>query len=197
MGIIKCEQGHYYDQQKYEKCPYCKKEKKKEKREAISNRAERYEEGLTVMKPLESVQRPAPKIVPQGFREFDAEKTVGLYSSQKGTKKIVGWLVCSVGKEAGRDYRLYHGFNYIGRDFSMDICFSDDLHISREKHGAIIYDDKKNQFYAMAINGSVTINGQSAANTQIINDGDVILLGESEYIFIPFCKGERIWKKES
>ena len=193
MGIIKCDAGHYYDPERYEKCPYCKKEKKGV---LHARRDPKFEDGLTVAKEKKR-EKPSFFSKSSAHREgkFDEEKTVGIRDAQSGKKRVAGWIVCYQGEDAGRDYRLYHGFNYIGRNFSMDVCLNHNSGIAEEKHGAIVYDGRQNQFFVVAVNGSILLNERPIVEMEELQDGDRLQFGNEIYIFIPFCKGERTWGK--
>lgn len=53
----------------------------------------------------------------------DYGRTIGYYSPVRGNDYVTGWLVCVKGPEKGRDYRLHHGFNRLGRSMDMDVIF--------------------------------------------------------------------------
>ena len=110
---------------------------------------------------------------------------------------MTGWLVCIKGEERGQDYRLHVGKNFIGRSPSMDVILTDDKKISREKHCAVIYEPKRNLFYLSAEGGNlVYLNDTLAESSRQLNEGDRITVGDTTFIFIPFCRGERKWEEE-
>ena len=109
---------------------------------------------------------------------------------------VVGWFVCIEGAEKGKDYRILAKNNSIGRSEKMDICIKKDDTISRENHAKIAYDEKHNTFHL--------IPGDSANNIYIGEDPvyvptklqakDVVELGETKLMFVPFCNDDFTWK---
>lgn len=73
-------------------------------------------------------------------------KTIGIYSGARGNDYVTGWLVCLKGPEKGRDYRLHHGFNRVGRGLGMDVAIMDDPAVSRDCHCSVVYDGVGNRF---------------------------------------------------
>lgn len=109
-----------------------------------------------------------------------------------GFKPVVGWLICVDGNNKGSDYRIYNGYNYLGRSQSMDICIPGDLHISNENAAVVAYDDIERLFYfgpGMGHN-TVRVNGKMCLGQIQLNAYDEITVGESKLVFIPLC-GER------
>lgn len=202
MAIIQCENGHFFDNSKYKKCPYCKEEKKNKKNKIQGHEqvpVRELDDQLTMAQAPN--QRMSPSILQQirGGQKaaFDEEKTVGLHTAIKGNRMLAGWLVCTKGNERGRDYRIYYGFNDIGRNHSMDICIADDLNVSPDKHCSIIYDTKKSEFHLLPHEGSITrVNQEMIVGPYLLQDGDMIELGMSEFTFVAFCKGERTWEEK-
>ena len=116
----------------------------------------------------------------------------GVARGVPGFKPVVGWMVCTKGNNKGSDYRIYNGYNYIGRAQSMDICIPGDPYISNERAAVIAYDDTERQFYfgpGMGHN-TVRINGKMCLMQVALNPYDQITMGETTLLFVPFC-GER------
>lgn len=129
--------------------------------------------------------------------EDDDQRTIGFFSGAKGNDYVTGWLVCLEGPEKGRDYRLHHGFNRIGRSFEMDVQVIDDPAVTREGHCAVVYDDRQNQFSVVPTSGALTYyNGQLLTGPERLKSGDEIGLGNSRFEFVPFCREGRVWEKE-
>ena len=121
--------------------------------------------------------------------------TVGVYNVHNGTRLLTGWLVAVSGPYRGRDYRLYGGWNKIGRGIDMDIYMPDDLKLSKSEHAAVVCDSKKGAFYLVSRQGSLTyLNGQMVSDSVRINTGDNIEAGDSRFIFMAFCTEERRWE---
>ncbi len=127
----------------------------------------------------------------------DDQRTVGFFSGAKGNDYVTGWLVCLEGPEKGRDYRLHHGFNRIGRSFTMDVQVIDDPAVTRENHCSVVYDDRQNQFSVIPSSGALTYyNGQLLTGPERLKIGDEISLGNSRFELVPSCREGRIWEKE-
>ncbi len=177
MAVVKCEKGHYYDNKKYDQCPHCEKGMEQIKKEAFID-----DIGILMTQGAENT----------GLKEG---ATVGVYSVHNGTRLVTGWLVVVRGPYRGRDYRLYGGWNKIGRGIDMDIYMPDDLKISKSEHAAVVCDSKKGEFYLVSRQGSLTyLNGQTVNDSVRINTGDNIEVGDSRFIFIAFCTEERRWE---
>lgn len=108
---------------------------------------------------------------------------------------FAGWLVCVKGGQKGRDFRIFPGFNRVGRQSASDICLEDGQ-VARESHCAVVYEPKKGAFYLVPGKGTVTLlNGRRIEETEKLKEGDRIGAGESLMVFIPFCGKERTWER--
>lgn len=107
---------------------------------------------------------------------------------------VTGWLVCVSGMEMGRDYRIHSGMNDIGRSIDMDIQIVDDERISMLDHCRIVYDPKSNCFYILPLNGNpVYLNEKHISSSERLEENDHIRIGLSDFVFIPYCEGQRKW----
>lgn len=195
MAIVKCEQGHFFDNKKYESCPFCKKEQKEESgiRNQMTVSAYQMGQGECKLKDNETVWL---SNVGKGQASEDV-KTVGIYSQFSGNDFVTGWLVCTKGEERGRDYRLHYGFNRIGRGLMMDICIMGDEMISRKTHCSIVYENRKNEFMLVPEGGCLTYyQGELLENPVRLENGDRFIIGETELEFIAFCREEIRWEDE-
>lgn len=185
----RCGNGHYYDERKHSFCPHC---------------GVNLDLNLGVTMP----KRPLPsedlsktqaifpsgdlgKIVPKNAPN-QAGKTVAFYRKEIGLDPVVGWLVCIIGPDKGRDYRIRSERNFIGRSEKMDICINGDEEISRENHAIISYSPKKRLFriYPGDSRGLVYLNDEEVIGAEELNPYDLIEMGKTKLMFIPFC-GER------
>ena len=181
MGIIKCENGHFYDDVKYDKCPHCVADAKKQD---VSEDNEK-----TVAKIASDKKR-------SGLASFAAandERTVSIFSSKGSFMPVVGWLVCIDGAEKGRDYRISSGRNFVGRSYQMDITISDDPLISRDKHCSIIFDPKGLKFSLIPGSAMSYLNDKEVIDPVDIKAYDKITLGKTVLQFIPYCKEGVEW----
>lgn len=192
MAITKCVNGHFFDNGKYAECPYCVK---------LQHERNRYEdqirESVTIAMPVRK-QEESVTIGMYEAQKGDDEKTIGIFAKQTGKDCVTGWLVCIRGKERGRDYRLHNGNNWIGRGYHMDVCVVEDPSVSRENHANIVYDYKSNKFFLAPGNGNTTIlNGEAVLRPRELKERDRITLGESDFVFVPFCKEGDVWEQEN
>ena len=199
MAILRCENGHFYDDSKQPGCPHCVKEASTVTRQELN-------EGLTMHlsatgntpvatgnKPAETSKQKIRIDMGGAVKSPEDEKTVGIYRTQKGCDPVVGWLVCIEGKEKGRDYRLHTGRNFIGRGLKSDVSLPDDEQISRENHCSIIFEPKKNMFAIIRGGGEIHINGESIDGSQTLYGDETITIGASDFVFIPYCREGRSW----
>ena len=175
MGIRRCENGHYYDDEKFFRCPYC----------GIN---------IDLEDEIDSDQDKTVAIADINYSEDDDDRTIMAEGKEEKRYFVTGWLVCVDGAEKGRDYRLHMGFNRIGRSYQMDICLEDDPAITRDNHCSVIYDDKNGQFLVKPSVGTVTyLNGNILLSAEIIKTGDRIRVGQSTLELVAFCNGEKKW----
>jgi hypothetical protein len=112
-----------------------------------------------------------------------------------GIDPVVGWLVCVGGPDRGRDFRLRMEKNYIGRSPSMDVVIEGDKTVSREKHGVVIFDPKRQAFWVLPgeASGLVYLNGEVVHTPMQMQRDDVIELGQTKLALIPFCGEKYNW----
>jgi len=192
MAVERCVNGHFYDNAKFSECPHCKNELPVNTRMGLN-------EGKTMFGPsipdvAAAAMRPQVRIdmggAPVGPKD---EKTVGVFRTQKGYDPVVGWLVCIDGGDKGRDYRLHVGRNFIGRSMKSDIALIDDERISRDDHCSIIFEPKKCVYAIVRGEGEVLVGGLPLGGSQTLTGDEVIEIGASSFVFIPFCKEGRLW----
>lgn len=134
-------------------------------------------------------------------KKTDTEDTVDGESEDSfiPAEPVVGWLVCIKGCNRGRSYELKSGFNYVGRSKNMDVALIGDTQVSREKHISIIHDYKKNRFLVSmgdTSKQSVYVNGEILLTNPVeLQVYDVLEIGSSELMFVPFCGEHFNWTK--
>ncbi len=123
------------------------------------------------------------------------EKTVFISKSFGDIDPIVGWLVCIDGPDKGCSYSLVSGRNYIGRGENMGVCLKNDKSVSRENQAIVSYDVKKNHFRVIPGEGRglVYLNDEELCEYKQLKRKDVIEIGQTKLIFIPFCDEEFHW----
>ncbi len=124
-------------------------------------------------------------------------KTIGIYSGARGNDYVTGWLVCLKGPEKGRDYRLHHGFNRVGRGLGMDVAIMDEPAVSRDCHCSVVYDGVGNHFSLVPGNGTLTyLRGDLVSEPRQLSEGDEITIGGTCLVLVPFCREGRVWDED-
>lgn len=144
-----------------------------------------------------SVTRPPRGYETKARRVDEENKTKGTFQKKLGIDPVVGWLVCVDGADKGKDYRLLGRINSIGRSESMDVCVKGDMTISSVNHARIGYGDKNNRFTLIPADGKsvIYLNGDEVYIPTVLNAYDTIELGETTFVFIPFCSDRFTWQK--
>jgi hypothetical protein len=78
------------------------------------------------------------------------------------------------------------------------VCVQGDESVSRERHALVIFDPKKQQFWAVPgdASGLVYLNGDIVNSPTQINADDVLELGQTKLVLIPFCGAKYSWSRE-
>ena len=200
MALTECKQGHLYDMDQYASCPYCNQSVNQVRFSAGADSGVGKTVGVLGGAPSPASETGAT-VAPAEYGkarqpEQDTGKTVAVLQKSFSREPIAGWLVCIKGAEKGKDYRVAAKNNSIGRSEKMDICIKGDTAISRENHARIAYDVKHNNFYFIpdaSVNG-VYINDEPVYVPTQLAKGDIVELGESKFIFVPFCDESFSWK---
>lgn len=144
--------------------------------------------------PTEPIFSPSPK-------PSDDELTIPIFpksmdSAFREHKLCVGWFVIWSGPGRGVSHVIQPGSNTIGRGKSSDIVLDHgDKSISSEGKISVEYEPRTNSF-AFVNRGSRNIplcNGKPVHTSHELADGDLITVGETELMFIPFCIESRRW----
>ena len=107
-----CDNGHFYDEARFESCPYCKENT------GIGKTMAAADIGKTV---AAFPGNPAAAAA----TAFDSGKTVAVMKKKIGIDPAVGFLICIEGPHRGTDFRLVSGRNFIGRAAAMDVSLPD------------------------------------------------------------------------
>ena len=173
-----CDNGHFYDEARFDQCPYC-----------VPSSA-----GKTVAAtPTPAAGKTMP-FQPQGGNDG---KTVGVMKKSLGIDPVVGFVVCVDGPQKGESFTLVSGRNFVGRGASMDVALTEDDTVSRENHALISYDAKGNSFMlSPGMGRGITyLNGAQIESAVILAAYDKIEVGSSALLFLPLC-GERFrWEQ--
>lgn len=186
--LTRCENGHYYDAKKHKTCPFC----------GVSE-IDFGPRSLKIEVIPDDRTRPAGlKIAPtsSGVGDDAVTRPVQLVHDMARIDPVVGWLVSVGGPEKGKDYRIRSENNTIGRSKDMYICISGDESISRERHTVITFDPTRNAFHLSPGEGRglVYVNGEALLAHKQLAPYDVILLGKTKLVFVPFCGEKFKWE---
>ncbi|MGD9731130.1 MAG: FHA domain-containing protein [Desulfamplus sp.] len=201
MTMKRCEQGHYYDSAKHSVCPSCgisdlnigNTVPRRENPSAKSTQMNRNER----IGYQDDIDSGATRRAGQSGSASPAEdgRTVGIVRKKTGIDPVVGWLVCVEGPDRGRDYQIRSEKNFIGRSPSMNISIQNDESISRENHAAVSYNPKNHSFklHPGDSRGLVYLNNDDVDVPTVLKQYDVIELGQTKLMFVPFCGGQFQW----
>ena len=136
---------------------------------------------------MEAAAKEDPK-APEGF-----EPPMELLEEE--VPPVCGWLVCIEGPRMGRDYKIKNGKNFVGRGDDMDIQLLGDNEISRKNHTIIVYDSKKRNTVILPGDaaGIAYLNQEAVYVPTELMPYDVIELGRSKFVFVPFCGENFEW----
>jgi hypothetical protein len=203
--MTRCVEGHFYDPTKHESCPWCALpvdaeggERTRPVQAASLPGPPPLPAGLAAGPPPPPPLPPPPPPLPKAVDKGGATRRVGAEAMGAKLDPVVGWLVCLAGPDRGRDFRLHAEKNFIGRSPAMDVCVAGDETVSRDRHALVIFDPKKQVFWAVPgdASGLVYLNGDIVnAPTQMTLD-DVIEVGQTKLVLMPFCGEKYSWSRE-
>lgn len=176
MNLIKCENEHYYNSDKFDSCPHCAN--------LVAD--------VKVTDILGNNQQKIDTVIPDKDVLKDYQKI--------GHRRVTGWLVCILGEMQGESFTLYEGVNHIGRSPHMDVALFREPSVSRENHAIITYHTDTNTF-VLEVNpddvAPILYNHTLVKKSfsQTISLRDIITLGECQLCFIPFCGEHFSWTK--
>ena len=217
MSMKRCKNGHFFDPSKHTYCPHCGVSRLKvgktqsfggdeappspragatKKQGSASNEtspAKRKRVSATeeevVTRRHGGVPEKAKKVEKEGVTMVKIRESTGI-------DPVVGWLVCIEGPDKGRDYRIRTERNFIGRKDSNDIVIKGDDSISREKHAIISFNPRKLSFRLAPgdSRGLIYHNDEEVLTPLELNAYDILEMGETKLMFVPFCTGEFSWE---
>ena len=114
---------------------------------------------------------------------------------------VVGWLVVVGGPGLGSYRPIYEGNNTVGRSAGqrVPIDFGDDA-ISAEEQAYIRYDSSERSFLFvpnLAKTNVVAINDKRPTAAVTLQAMDVIMMGRTQLVFVPFCGPDFDWSEIS
>jgi len=164
MALIRCQNGHMFSERRY-----------------------------GTICPYCNIDTAKKETKPEGFKEDLDIETNLLYQE---VDPVCGWLVCIEGTRVGKDYKIKNGKNFIGRADDMDIQIIGDNAIANRNHAIIVYDPKKknNVLLPGDSSGIAYLNEEPAYMPSELSPYDVIELGKSKFLFVPFCGEHFEWQ---
>jgi len=170
MNLIKCENGHFFDAEKFLSCPHCSNE----------------QAGIK-----------AENLLGQNQHDIDtASQPVNRPDNTIAHRKTVGWLVCISGTVLGESFCLREGENHIGRAANMDIALLYEPTISRKSHAVITYKPEQNACVLSPQNSTRTFCNDRAVKTKkTLKNRDIITLGTCTLVYIAFCGTAFSWNE--
>ena len=220
MIMKQCVKGHWYDESKFPSCPFCKENRtpdfsssaqvltvpgETEQRcdttaslfsQTGSNLWNGNHAGMdSVTQPLtddplkKDTEVTQPAFSPVGNKEGRGSGAV---------LPVTGWIVCIGGPNKGMDYRITPANNRIGR-LEGDIILKGDEAISRKEMATITYVHQENTFYIQPgseAKNYIRLNNKFLPTSAPLAAYDRIEIGNSEFIFVPFCSDRFQWQQE-
>lgn len=140
---------------------------------------------------------------PKGATAPEPAKTQMVRGKQKPGRSdfhqdpVVGWLVVIGGPGLGSFRPVFEGNNTIGRSSSQRVAidFGDDA-ISAEEQAYLRYDSTDRQFLFvpnLAKTNVVRVNDDKPTGAVRLSAMDVITMGRTQLVFVPFCGDEFDW----
>ena len=216
MNLTRCNQGHFFDADKFTTCPHCTATSDQQGKTVPSAMAATPTPAASGASTPQAATVPSPMTPPgaasavtpankgqnnaggSSFRSQvdDVQKTVGMFNVEKSAKQpVAGWVVCVEGPHLGEDFRIVMGRNFLGRAGNMDIVLAKDKMVSRDKHAIIVYEPKGNMFIIQAGESKELfyLNDKVVLSPTEIKPYDTIKIGSSKLLFVPFCSENFNW----
>lgn len=221
MNLKRCENGHFYDADKFASCPHCAQPAGGGASGPTVGMGNESGGAVTVPGGLDvgpvytspeinprqggasSIRSDIEQMMtlPDPKTEEDDSKTIAILTTPQGREPVVGWLVCVKGDYYGESFKLKTGRNFIGRSNTMDVVLAKDNSVSRDKHAIVLYEPQKREFIAQAgeSRSLLYLNDEVVLMTEKLKKGDILTLGNTKLMFIPCCGPDFGWdecKKE-
>ena len=203
MAILRCKNGHYYDDERFVTCPHCGVQIPE-----TANVEHSMQDQKTIKMDLQMLEEEIDLGLLAPFEERTLRAVALCETVNKAANKAytVGWLVCINGpKDALTNkcsFELKSGFNWIRRLRDLDDLFSDidncridDEKVSREKHCAVVYEPVNKQFFLVPGTGNLVYRNEVMVNGVCeLKNGDQFQVGDSVLELIVFCREGHSWE---
>lgn len=217
MNLKRCNNGHFYDADKFTACPHCNptvsasevtiamnpEDMAPEVRAAANafndedSKTVSLQDAVSAAVAPAAAPAPAPAPAPAAApAQMDDAKTVSFFESSLGAEPVVGWLVCIEGDHYGESFPLKSGRNFIGRNANMDVALAGDMSVSRERHAIVIYEPKAKCFIAQAGDARELfyLNDNVVLNNEMMKNYDVLSVGNEKLLFVALCGPQFCWE---
>jgi FHA domain len=147
---------------------------------------------------------PTTRVVRNSPPAADAEARTKLVRGRQAVERgefkqdpVVGWLVVVGGPGIGSYRPIFEGNNTVGRASNnrIPIDFGDDA-ISGEEQAYVRYDSTDRSFLLvpnMSKTNVVSVNEKRPTSATPLRAMDVIAMGRTQLVFVPFCGPEFDW----
>lgn len=192
-NIATCPNGHNYDANIYETCPYCPNSSSKTVIEGQQNPdrtiPENYDNGMRTQIVNEDSEKTIPmkenrkeekSFVPKGTVIYTPEQD-GNEDKESHSRKLVAYLTSYDISKQGKSFKLFEGKNLIGSDVQCDIIVSNDPGISG-KHLTILYRNKTFRFRDEFSTNGTKVN-KEMLEEGTLDESALIELGATKFIF--------------
>lgn len=204
MELTRCENGHFYDAERFASCPHCSQPTVSTVMQDESGEP-LYTMPLNQSAAAQEQETPPrtglQELISEAKEEDGSQTTIG-YFGEIETEPVVGWLVAIEGVHFGEDFKLKTGRNFIGRSANMDVALTGDPSISRDKHAILLYEPKSNMFLVQPGDAKELcyLNDKVVLSAVEIVANDILTVGDTKLLFIPLCTDKFNWdsvKKEN
>jgi hypothetical protein len=153
---------------------------------------------------MEPNEPPTTRVVKAREKQSEAPPRTQLVRGRVSVKRgefaldpVVGWLVIVGGPGIGQFRAVFEGNNSIGRSASnrIPIDFGDET-ISAEEQAYVRYDSAERSFLFvpnLAKTNVVSVNEKRPTAAVTLAAMDVITMGRTQLVFVPFCGPEFDW----
>jgi hypothetical protein len=153
---------------------------------------------------IEADSPPTTRVVRASVKAAEAPQRTQLVRGKLQVKRgafdqdpVVGWLVIVGGPGIGQYRPVFEGNNTIGRSAGnrISLDFGDDA-ISSDEQAYIRYDSAERSFLFvpnLAKTNIVSVNDKRPAGAVTLAQMDVITMGRTQVVFVPFCGPEFDW----
>jgi len=181
-----CDNGHNYDIEKHNSCPYCpqKNGDESEYRKTLSdfNKTLAYTNISDLDRTVINDESQESKTIAfenkpgQSFNQTQADGNNKTQLTQSQKRKLVGWLVVINDDSYGNDFRLYEGRNKIGTATGCDIVLADPS-VSGE-HTTIFFQNGEFLIQDLFSTNGTKVNDISIREG-VLKEGDKLKLGNT------------------